>query len=229
MGLHKVGRVLRRRGIELVLLGSVTSFCATAGIAQMQSNQMPGQSAPGQTPGQAPGQGMPGQTGPGQMPGQNRPGTMPNDAGAMADRLFLHDAAEGGMAEVQLGQLAASKASNQNVKDFGQKMATDHSKLNDQMAPIAQSMGEEPPTKLNKKDAAEMKKLQGLSGSDFDKEYMSFMVKDHKKDVKDFQSEMNSTTNPELKSAVSEGEAMIRGHLMAAEKVANEIGAPESK
>ncbi len=234
MSLRELGSVLRKRGIQIAMLGSVVAYCSGAGFAQMGSNQMPGQmpSGPGQSmPGQSmPGQNVPGQSGPGQNgPGQNGPTSrdrgMNNDPGAMADRAFVYDAAQGGMAEMQLGQLAASKASSQAVKDFGQQMVADHTKLNDQMMPIEQSMGVAPPTKLNRKGQGELKKLQNLSGSDFDKEYLGFMVKDQKNDVKNFESEARSTTNPQLQSAAANGERIIQEHLMIAEKLENGQGA----
>ena len=91
-----------------------------------------------------------------------------------SDKMFLHKASEGGYAEVQLGQLAAQKASSDDVKKFGQKMVDDHTALNDQMKPFAEAAGLQPPTKLSSKDQAEYDKLNGLSGDAFDKEYLAY-------------------------------------------------------
>src|SRR5207237_946016 len=49
------------------------------------------------------------------------------------DRTFVTNAAEGGMAEVELGQLATNKATNPDVKQFAQRMVTDHGKANDEL------------------------------------------------------------------------------------------------
>jgi putative membrane protein len=54
-----------------------------------------------------------------------------------ADTKFVKEAADGGMAEVELGQLAASKASSDDVKKFGQRMVDDHGKANDQLKQLA--------------------------------------------------------------------------------------------
>jgi len=59
----------------------------------------------------------------------------------MQDKAFLRKAAEGGMAQVQLGQLAQQKASSQDVRQFGEKMVQEHSQLNDQLKPIAEQQG----------------------------------------------------------------------------------------
>jgi putative membrane protein len=83
----------------------------------------------------------------------------------MADRDFVQKALEGGMAEVQLGQLAAQKGSSDDVRQFGQQMVTDHEKLGDEMKQVAVEMGINQPPGLNKKDQQLMVKLQDLSGN----------------------------------------------------------------
>ena len=73
---------------------------------------------------------------------------------AAADRQFIKKAAQGGLAEVQLGQLATEKADSPDVKQFGQKMVDDHGKANDQLKQVASNKGVTIPDKLNAKDAA---------------------------------------------------------------------------
>jgi putative membrane protein len=145
---------------------------------------------------------------------------------AMKDKMFLRKAAQGGMAEVKLGQLAVQKGSSEDVKSFGQKMVDDHTKLNDDMAPIADSMGVRLPKDLSKDDQAEYDKLSALSGNDFDMEYLSFMVKDHHKDLREFRQEEASTTDPTLKTAVADGAKVIHEHTVMVDKLAREKGVP---
>ena len=142
----------------------------------------------------------------------------------MKDKIFLRKAAEGGMAEVKLGQLATQKAGSQDVKDFGSRMVTDHTELNNEMKPIADSLGVMLPKKLNTKDQAEYEKLNGLSGNDFDTEYVTFMVKDHHEDLREFRMEAASTTDPNLKTAVDRGAKVIREHLSMVTGLAKEKG-----
>ena len=124
------------------------------------------------------------------------------------------------MAEVQLGQLAASKASADDVKQFGQKMVDDHTKLNDQMTPIAQQIGVTAPTQLSAKDQALMTKLQGMSGDQFDKAYIRAMVKDHRKDDMEFKKEASHGKDQAVKDAASQGEQVISQHLQMIEQIA---------
>ena len=149
--------------------------------------------------------------------------TAPADAGtnpSAADKKFAHEAMQGGMAEVQLGQLATQKAGGDDVKQFGQKMVDDHGKLNDQMKQLAPSLGVTPPAQLSPKDQALQNKLQGLSGDEFDKAYLQAMVSDHKKDLHEFKKEASSTQNPQLKDAAQQGETVIQGHLQMVEQLA---------
>jgi putative membrane protein len=144
----------------------------------------------------------------------------------MKDKIFLRKAAQGGMAEVKLGQLAAEKGSSEEVKTFGQKMVDDHTQLNNEMAPIADSMGVRMPKNLNKEDQAEYDKLSGLSGNDFDMEYLSAMVKDHHKDLREFRAEAASTTDPTLQAAVTKATKVIHEHSVMVDKLAREKGVP---
>ncbi len=109
-----------------------------------------------------------------------------------ADMNFAVKAAQGGTAEVQMGQLAATKASNPDVKAFGQKMVDDHTKANDDLKSVAEKENMTLPTTMGAKDQAEYNKLQSLSGAKFDREYVKCMVKDHAEDIKEFQKEANT-------------------------------------
>ena len=143
---------------------------------------------------------------------------------SMQDKKFLKDASEGGMAEVQMGQLASSKGDNAQVKAFGQKMVTDHTMLNNELKPFADKQGVAPPTSLKPEDQAEYDKLNGLSGADFDKEYVAFMMKDHMKDLQDFRQEVATTTSPQLKMAVQKGEKVIAEHHKMIDKIGASMG-----
>jgi putative membrane protein len=143
---------------------------------------------------------------------------------AMRDKMFLRKAAKGGLAEITLGRLAAQKASSDEVKAFGQKMVDDHTKLNDDMAPIAESMGVMLPKKLSKTDQAEYDKLNGLSGDAFDKEYLAYMVKDYHEDLREFRIESTSTSDATLKAAVDKGAQVIHEHMVMVDKLAKERG-----
>lgn len=217
--------LFNKSGVRITVLGSLMVLCAGTGLAQFGgANAQPNSSTP---PGQEPGQTNPiaNDAGP-REPKTGSPETGVNlGAHGMADKMFLRKVAEGGMAVVQLGQLAATNAGSPAVKAFGTEMAASHTQLNDALQPIDKAMGVQPPTKLDKKSQAELNKLHGLSGAAFDKEYLAFMVKTHRSDDKDFTQEAISTENNDLKSIVLRGDQMIRAHLKVAEDLANNTGA----
>jgi putative membrane protein len=138
------------------------------------------------------------------------------------DKMFVQKAMQGGMAEVQLAQLTLQKSNNEQVKQFAQKMLDDHTKLNDQMKPIAQQLGVQAPNGVSKKDSKTMAKLQGLSGSEYDQAYIRDMVKDHKSDLSEFQTEASNGSDPNVKDAATQGSKVIAQHLQMAQQLAKD-------
>jgi len=165
---------------------------------------------------------------------QQTPNPATQDAGpnsgdvgqVMADKMFLRKAAEGGIAEVKLGQLAAKKGSSDDVRAFAQKMVDDHTQMNKDVARVADAMGVMLPKEMNKGDQAEYDKLNALSGNDFDIEYLTFMVKDHHKDLHAFRIEAASPTDPALHDAVVRAESVVHEHTVMVDKLARARGVP---
>jgi len=141
-----------------------------------------------------------------------------------ADTRFAMEAAQGGMAEVKMGQLAVDKASNPDVKAFGQKMVDDHTKANDQLKSIAQEQGITLPTDVNQKQQAMYNRLSKLSGADFDRQYVKGMVMDHEEDVKEFRKEANSGKDEKIKSFASQTLPIIQQHLDMIKSIQSKMG-----
>lgn len=136
-----------------------------------------------------------------------------NDAKSNADHHFVMDAAAGGLAEVELGKLAAEKASKDEVKKFGQKMADDHGKANDELKSLAQSKQITLPTATDAKHKATIDRLSKLSGDAFDKAYVQEMLKDHQKDVTAFRNESRTGKDPEVKAWAGKTLPTLEEHL----------------
>jgi putative membrane protein len=139
---------------------------------------------------------------------------------SLTDKKFVRDAAQGGLAEVELGKLASEKASSDDVKKFGQRMVDDHSKANDKLKEVASSEGVQLPQGLSAKDKATKARLSKLSGEQFDKAYMSDMVKDHTQDVAEFQHESRSGKEPAVKDFASQTLPTLEDHLKQAKEIA---------
>jgi putative membrane protein len=137
-----------------------------------------------------------------------------------SDRTFVRKAAEGGLAEVELGKLAAERASSQDVKQFGQRMVDDHTKANDQLKQLASQKGISVPEKLGAKDAATKARLEKLSGKTFDRAYMRDMVTDHTKDVTEFRTEAKGAKDPDVKNFATQTVPTLEEHLKQAKSLA---------
>jgi putative membrane protein len=158
-------------------------------------------------------------------------GAQQNEANRLksADRAFVTKAAQGGLAEVELGNLATQKdlttqkAANDKVKHFGQQMVTDHSKANDALKLIAVSEGITLPTGLDSKADALKTRLSGLNGADFDRAYMENMVKDHKEDIAEFQKEADHGTDQQIKEFALKTLPTLQHHLQMAQDALSEV------
>jgi len=137
----------------------------------------------------------------------------------MADEEFAKKAAQGGMAEVKLGQLAEEKAQSGEVKKFGERMVEDHTKANDQLKEVAMKENINLPSDLDPKDEAKYESLSKLSGPQFDKAYSRAMVKDHAQDIAEFRREATNGQKPDLKRFASETLPTLQSHLRQARQM----------
>jgi putative membrane protein len=138
----------------------------------------------------------------------------------VADTTFLKKAASGGIAEVELGQLAVERASNPDVKQFAQRMVNDHTKANSQLRQVAAEEHIRLLQGLSARDKAIKDALAKLSGDDFDRAYMKDMVQDHRQDVAEFERESKSTQDPAVKGFAMQTLPTLRDHLKEAQRIA---------
>jgi putative membrane protein len=215
---------MRRILLNSLLLSGISFFGAWAIMAQSPA-QSPGQSpSTPQSPSSRPT--SPDMNGPAGSSSADNP-----DATAMTkkvdDKQFVKNAALGGMAEVELGKLAAQKASSDGVKQFGQKMVDDHTKANDQLKEIASRENISIPDSLDSKHQSRIEKLSKLSGPDFDKAYVKDQVKDHQKDVGEFKSEAENGSDPNIKQFAASTLPTLQEHLSMAKDL-NKTGKKSS-
>ena len=136
---------------------------------------------------------------------------------AAADKKFINNAAQGGMAEVQLGQLASQRASDPQVKQFAEQLVNDHSKANEKLKQIASDKGVALPADIPASAKREAAKLSKLNGPAFDREYMTHMVSDHKKDVSEFRAATKKARDPDVNQFAQQTLPTIEQHLQIAQ------------
>ena len=139
------------------------------------------------------------------------------------DKEFVMKAAQGGMAEVAMGNMAASKGTNPDVKAFGNQMVTDHGKASDELKQLATTKGLAMPTDIGHEFKEVSEKLSKKSGTDFDKAYMNDMVKDHEEDIKEFTKASEKSTDPDLKAWATKTLPTLKGHLEMAKAAALKV------
>jgi putative membrane protein len=139
------------------------------------------------------------------------------------DYKFIHDAAQGGLLEVKLGELAKEKGSIQSVKEFGDRMIKDHSKANDELKQLATQKGAAIPDQLGRHEEREWEHMQKLTGKDFDKAYADHMLKDHKKDIKEFQDAAKDAQDADVKAFAQKTLPTLQQHEQLAEQMESSV------
>jgi putative membrane protein len=126
---------------------------------------------------------------------------------------FIQAAAQGGMTEVKLGELASSIGQRDDVKQFGQRMVKDHGGINDDLKALAAQKGVTLPESLDAEHQGMVDKMSALSGAKFDKAYIAGMLKDHKSDAKAFNAESSATKDTDIKGFVDKTIPVVNEHL----------------
>ena len=130
---------------------------------------------------------------------------------SVKDKTFMKKAAKGGTMEVAMGNLATQNSQSDEVKSFGKRMVTDHSKANDELKSIAAQKGVTLPSKE-----------PALKWSS-DKTYMDMMVKDHEKDLAEFQEEAKTGSDPEVKKFADDTAKVVQEHLDLAKETQGKL------
>jgi putative membrane protein len=146
--------------------------------------------------------------------------TRKDDKVARGDRKFMEKAAGSGMFEVQVSQLAASKAADAGVKSYAGMLVDHHSAANNELTQLANAKGVELPAAPPRGLRRDIDKLGKKSGADFDRDYVrSVGIKDHKKDIKLFEKASKDVKDAQLKAWVDKTLPTLREHLAQAQRL----------
>lgn len=146
-------------------------------------------------------------------------------AAVFADSGFIREALNGNLLEIRLGTVARSKASNGAVKDFAQRMVTEHTSMWNQWVALAKKNGQSTSISPEATGQATANHLATLSGAEFDQAYMSEMVRDHQADVAEFQQRGLNADAPEVRQLAGNAVSVMQQHLSLAQQVASQVGA----
>ena len=131
------------------------------------------------------------------------------------DKEFMQDAAKDGMMEVEMGKMGQKQAKNAEVKKFATRMVTDHSKANTLLKALAKKKG----VTLE----SEAPKMDKMDDATFDKDYMDQMVKDHEKDVAEFEAIAKDGSDADVKAWANKTLPTLKKHLEMAKEIQGKL------
>src|SRR5689334_5505674 len=140
------------------------------------------------------------------------------------EQSYLQKAAEGHQSEVALGRLAIQKASSDRVKQYAARMIQDHQRIGEEVHKLTSQEGTPVPSQPSMPHQQMEQKLSQLSGKDFDRPYMAFMVRDHTKELGDWEKRGQTLTDPRMEHWQADTLAILKDHLAEAKAIAAAIG-----
>ncbi len=136
-----------------------------------------------------------------------------------AEHNFLVEAYSGTKMEIQLGNYAAANAGSSAVKDFGKMMVQDHTKADSAITIIARVKAIVIPNVPGNDHQQHIEELTRKKGAEFDKDYMSMMVKDHEEDIEKFEEASTTATDEDIREFAAKTLPVLRKHLEIAKKI----------
>jgi putative membrane protein len=143
-----------------------------------------------------------------------------------ATQEFVQKAQAGTHFEVETGTLAERQATDPKVKKFGKMMVGDHSKAGKNLAAALKSdraSGLPQDTPMNADQTSEYNKLKGLVGTEFDKQYVQIMLKDHQEDAQLFDDYAKNGDDPKIKAFAKKTASVIHKHLQHVQQLQGQM------
>jgi putative membrane protein len=142
-----------------------------------------------------------------------------------ADMTFIRHAGSSNLMEIRLGQVAQSRASNSAVRQFGQRMVDDHTRMQNQLTAVVSNTGVPFTPAMDSRHQQQASRIEGLSGAEFDRAYMQAMIQGHQEDVTQFQTQSQSARSTQIRNLASGSLPTLQQHLSLAVQVGSQVGA----
>ncbi len=140
------------------------------------------------------------------------------------DKEFANLAAHANRGEIEIGNVAQQKASNDGVKQFAKRMVEDHTNASQEMKNWASQNNFTLPSGLTADDSSTKSSLSSSSGSQFDQKYIQSQLKDHKQVISAFEKEVQDGQDPQLKQMAARMLPVLQDHVRIAEDIAGQLG-----
>jgi putative membrane protein len=143
-------------------------------------------------------------------------------------RAFIKEAYSSNLFEVQLGELAAQRAQDDQVKQFARSMVADHTKANEELKRLGQSGDKQTSERLDAVHQAKLQKMQRLPASEFDRKYIFSQVAGHTMNVLEFRYQSQNAQDQQVKQYATQTLPKLEQHLQHANKIAKQQGGGEA-
>lgn len=133
-------------------------------------------------------------------------------------------------AEVEIGQLAQTKATDTQVRDFARRIVTEHRALKTEFTNAAQRLTLTPtmPTadeNLPEDHQAGLRDLNALAkGRDFDRAFVKHEIKMHRKVVDEVEDALRRNRNQEIRPVLEKARDGLRAHVTTLEELERKLG-----
>jgi putative membrane protein len=147
-------------------------------------------------------------------------GAIASPAIAKSDKEFLSDAIKGDNSEIALGELAAQKGTSDGVRSFGRTLVDDHRQTRDEATTLATDLEVKVSSTMTDTAQGEVEKLQRMSGTEFDKAFVDYMLLNHQKDIAEFE-EKAGEGDRQVSQLAKKTLPMLQKHLQLAQTLSN--------
>jgi putative membrane protein len=141
-----------------------------------------------------------------------------------SDRSFIMSAAEANLAEIDIAKMVDKNSTDPAVKDFANRMVTDHTQANQKLASVAEMSGVKLPTEASATERNQKSELEKLSGAQLNGAYIRDELQGHKETISAFESEIEHGQNQEAKNYAEQTLPTLQDHIRIAEDVAGKLG-----
>ncbi|SNS42945.1 Predicted outer membrane protein [Streptosporangium subroseum] len=138
----------------------------------------------------------------------------PNDQ----DRHFLVQVHRINLTEIEAGKTAQNKASDQTVRDLGDKFVTDHMKLDESVQKVAKALDVKLPDRPGPKQRAVLDKVSGLNGAAFDRTWITTEIIGHREALAAVNTELQDGSSAQVKQVTTDAKPVVQEHLKLLEQ-----------
>lgn len=140
------------------------------------------------------------------------------------DQQFMLTAASVGTAEVDLGELAARRATDPAVRVLGQHLVDEHTRINAQLGEVAQAKRVKLLKAMDPANRTLYDELSRVSGPVFDREYLLAQINIHRMGNALYQSEADAGEDADVRSFAQRNLPAGAAHLRAAQALLSHTG-----